>query len=61
MSYHPAALDSHVKSVADLGTMRIKDCEYRAGIAVFKTPRQTDTLKAVHDFSLNALEIVKFT
>jgi hypothetical protein len=37
------------------------DCEYRAGIAVFKTPRQTDTLKAVHDFSLNALEIVKST
>jgi hypothetical protein len=24
-----------------------------------KTPRQTDTLKAVHDFSLNALQIVK--
>jgi hypothetical protein len=28
-------------------------------IAVFKTPRQTDNLKVVHGFSLNALEIVK--
>jgi hypothetical protein len=33
----------------------------KINVAVFKTPRQTGTLKAVHDFPLNALEIVKST